>query len=158
LSYVAELRESVGDRPVLLPGVALLAFDVEGRLLLQQRADDGSWSLVGGLLEIGEAPEDAIRREVAEEVGLELGELELVDAVGGADYFHDYPQGRVYGVTVVYRTSGVRGQPRPDPEESRAARFFPLADLPDDLEGTTRRILERQRLIPGSERARATAR
>jgi 8-oxo-dGTP pyrophosphatase MutT (NUDIX family) len=156
LTYVAELRESVGDRPVLLPGVALLAFDADGRLLLQQRVDDGTWSLVGGLLEIGESPEAGMRREAAEEVGLQVGDLELCDAVGGADYYHDYPgQGRVYGVTAVYRVTGLRDQARPDREESRAATFFRLADLPTELERTTRLILERQRIFPGAERTGA---
>ena len=70
MTYVAELREAVGDRPILLPSTALIALDPEGRILLQRRTDDGTWGLPGGLMEIGEAPEEAVVRETREEMGL----------------------------------------------------------------------------------------
>jgi mutator protein MutT len=45
------------------------------RVLLVQRAKppaQGRWSLPGGLVEVGETAEDAVRREVAEECGIEV--------------------------------------------------------------------------------------
>lgn len=47
----------------------------EGKVLLIKRRfepNKGKWSLPGGLLEIGEDPEEAAKREVREEVGLEV--------------------------------------------------------------------------------------
>ena len=99
MSYVEELRAAVGERPLLLAGTGLLATDPAGRLLLQRRSDDGTWSLVGGYLEIGESPAEAVRREAQEEVGLELGEVRLYGVFASPEFFHDYPQdGRVYSV------------------------------------------------------------
>lgn len=43
----------------------------DGRYLLAQRADDGSWEFVGGKVEDGESIEAAAHRELREETGLE---------------------------------------------------------------------------------------
>lgn len=44
----------------------------DGKVLLVQTAYRRSWSLPGGLLDKGEAPEDGVRRETREEVGLDI--------------------------------------------------------------------------------------
>ena len=152
MTYVAELREAVGDRPLLLPSTALIALDPDGRILLQRRTDDGTWGLPGGLLEIGEAPEEAVVREVSEEMGLEIGEVELFDVVGGPEVYHDYPgHGRVYAVGIAYIARDITAEPRVDGEEVAEARFFAVDALPSDLERGCRPILSRFR-----ERARST--
>ena len=38
----------------------------------------GTWGLPGGFLDRGEQPEAALRREIREEVGIELGAVKLV--------------------------------------------------------------------------------
>lgn len=58
---------------------ALVLHDGDGRFLLQHRDDfapsfPGMHGLFGGHLESGESPEDALRREAAEELGLELSD------------------------------------------------------------------------------------
>src|SRR4051794_38200115 len=142
MTYVAELREAVGDRPLLLPSTSLIALDPDGKVLLQRRSDDGTWGLPGGLLEIGEAPAEAAVRETREEMGLEIGEVELFDVFGGGEIYHDYPgQGRVYSVSVAYIARGITGEPHVDREEVTDARFFSLDDLPLNIERGTRPIL-----------------
>src|SRR3954462_11119258 len=44
-------------------------------LLIRQTYGDMLWTLPGGLIKSSETPEDAIRREVREERGLELSQL-----------------------------------------------------------------------------------
>lgn len=144
MTYVLDVRKAVGDdRPLLLAGAGLIVLDREGRVLLQRRTDDDTWSLVGGYLEIGELPEDAARREAKEEVGLDLGELELFGVFAGPDIYHDYDQGRVYGVTIIYVARDVAGEPEADHDEVKATRYFALDALPDRLESTTRPVLAR---------------
>ena len=47
-------------------------------LLLKHRFRPGSgWGLPGGFIERGEQPEEALRRELREEIGLEVAELKL---------------------------------------------------------------------------------
>ncbi|MEG3166411.1 (deoxy)nucleoside triphosphate pyrophosphohydrolase [Sphingomonas sp. PB2P19] len=60
--------------PLLLPVVAAALVDADGRVLLQQRPAGkslaGLWEFPGGKIETGETPEDALIRELAEELGI----------------------------------------------------------------------------------------
>jgi len=54
--------------------------DDRGRVLLLRHVlrKGSGWGVPGGFLKSGEQPEDAIRRELREEIGLELDSVELV--------------------------------------------------------------------------------
>ncbi|WP_419997794.1 NUDIX hydrolase [Streptomyces boninensis] len=62
------------DRSTPLHSVSVAGAVVreDGRLLAIQRADNGTWELPGGVLEVDEAPEDGVRREVHEETGIHV--------------------------------------------------------------------------------------
>ena len=57
------------------PAVSALVLDGAGRMLLGRRAHDpdvGLWDVLGGFVDEGEHPLDALRRELDEETGLEV--------------------------------------------------------------------------------------
>ena len=60
----------------LLLVVAVALVDVDGRVLIAQRPEGktlaGLWEFPGGKLEPGERPEDALIRELREELGIEV--------------------------------------------------------------------------------------
>lgn len=70
----------------MICGAAAIFHDEAGRVLLVQPTyRDDTWELPGGALEAGEDPADAVRREVAEELGIAMtpGRLLVVDWMPG---------------------------------------------------------------------------
>ncbi len=69
--------DAASSSPIFRIGVFALIFD-EGRLLLGHRRDIDWWNLPGGGMEAGEIVDEALRREVREETGLEAEIEQLV--------------------------------------------------------------------------------
>jgi len=138
VGYVEDLRAEVGHRPLILVACAALVFDDQERLLLIERADDRQWGLVGGLMEPGETTEQTVRREVREEVGLDLGELRFLGILSGPHMLRVYPNGdQVHAVAVISTAHYPGTELRLDANEALQARFFPLDALPSNLRKTT---------------------
>ena len=70
--------------PTMFAAAAALFTDASGRVLLVKPNYRDHWSLAGGILEHGEPPHVGCRREVAEELGLdiELGPLLVLGWAG----------------------------------------------------------------------------
>ena len=70
-------QQGVAGTPILRAVKAVIC-DRRGRVLLQKRDDNpdifepGHWGFFGGLVESGESPEQALARELREELGLEV--------------------------------------------------------------------------------------
>jgi mutator protein MutT len=106
---------------------AVVALVRRGRILLGRRAGPpyaGTWDLPGGFLEAGETPEDALRREVQEELAISLGRLTLLGF-----YTDRYGPRGVPVLTAVYRATPGRGVIRASDDVSEV-RWFPLRALP----------------------------
>jgi ADP-ribose pyrophosphatase YjhB (NUDIX family) len=56
----------------LKAGVGVVVMDLEGRILLERRSDNGMWGLPGGAIEPGETIKQAAIREMEEETGLQI--------------------------------------------------------------------------------------
>jgi 8-oxo-dGTP pyrophosphatase MutT (NUDIX family) len=144
--YLEALRQAVGKRPLIVAGACVIVRDSAERVLLHRRTDTGWWDLIGGSMEPGETFEQTARREVREEIGVELGDLEVVEIYSGQDFFHTYPNGdQVYHVGAAFQTRELRGRLRPDEREVAELRFFPLDGLPTPLKDSARHHLDRLR-------------
>jgi ADP-ribose pyrophosphatase YjhB (NUDIX family) len=124
------------------PAVTTQAFveDAAGRLLVLRRAHEpqaGAWDLPGGFIESGEHPEDALRREIREETGLEVEMLELLGA-NTSDY------GGRPTVDVAYRCRVTGGELALSEEKSEAA-WLALDEVPELAFASENLVLARLR-------------
>ena len=91
--------------------VAALLLDTGNRLLLLRRAKDpgkGKLGLPGGFVDVGETAEDALRREIREEVNLDVSSLEFLCTLPN-DYHYKgvtYPVLDIFFVARVLSTAG----------------------------------------------------
>jgi len=115
-------------------GAAIVA---DGRILLLRRLTDpeaGCWGLAGGKIDLFETAEAAMRREVAEELGITVGAADLLCFVDQID--------RVAGthwVAPVYRVRDFTGVPRNcEPAKHEGPAWYPLDALPARLTTPTR--------------------
>lgn len=143
MNYVREIRSLVGHRPLIIAGAAVLIVDEHNHLLLQHRKDNHQWGLIGGAMEIGESLEETARREVFEETGLELDQLEWFRIFSGQELIYQCPNGDVVvNVVAVYTSRYFRGEIKADKEEAYEVRFFDLRELPNDLSPPDRPVIE----------------
>jgi 8-oxo-dGTP pyrophosphatase MutT (NUDIX family) len=114
---------------------AAVVTDAEGRVLLVHTTyGERKWNLPGGVLEQGEAPWEAARREAREELGIELGGMSLCGV-----YFLAHRD--AFGF--IFRASGFAGDIRPDGKEIDEAGYFDAAALPSPISSFAReRILD----------------
>jgi 8-oxo-dGTP pyrophosphatase MutT (NUDIX family) len=129
-SWIADVRELVGTRRIMIPAAVAWIHDDAGRLLVVQLHGRDLWGLPGGGIEPDETPEQAVVREVAEETGLEVRIDELGGAFGGPRLHHTYVNGDEGAyVMIAYRCSIVGGTPEPDGDEVTALRWITADDL-----------------------------
>ena len=112
-----------------------IIFDDEQRVLLLEHVfrSDSGWGIPGGFLNKGEQPETGLRRELREEIGVELERVELLFA-------RTLPKPRQIEL---YFGARVIGTPQPCSFEIRSAAWFAIDNLPSELSKDQRRLIER---------------
>lgn len=118
-------------RKVPIAGVSVVITNLGGDvLLLKHSYGPDVWALPGGGLKPGEDPLLAARREVREELGIELPAIELLATI--EEVISRSPHtAHLFAATCDQR-------PKPDGREIIEARFFPSHSLPEPLGRTTR--------------------
>ena len=111
--------------------VAAALLDGEGRILLQQRAPGramaGLWEFPGGKVEMGEQPEDALARELAEELGIEIDPADFTPACFASAEVSGRPM-----ILLLYLCRRWRGEPAPL-DASALAWLRPQEMIPHDM-------------------------
>lgn len=142
MGYIEDLRALVGTRPLILTGVSVLVIDEHFRFLLVE--SDKTWKLPGGFIELGETAEEAGRRELLEETGITIGDLQLIGVFSGKDYYTKLPNGdEYYPITIAFVTEDIRSVDlEPDGIEIQKVKFFKWSNFPKDLRLRDRLIFQ----------------
>lgn len=120
--------------------VAIALLERAGKLLICRRRQDqkhaGKWEFPGGKVEPGEAPGEALVRELSEELGIEGADAEEV-----VRYDYSYP-GRLPIRLVFFKVTSFRGQI--ESSQFAEVRWESRRELPgyDFLEGDERIVRE----------------
>ena len=116
--------------------------DAEGRILLQKRLDPlipdahGKWEFPGGKINFGERPEDALCREVREEIGCEVIPLRLLPSIQSSMWSRT--DGEMQQVLILcFEAALVSGIPQALDKKVAEVRWYEKQDLAslDTLKG-----------------------
>jgi 8-oxo-dGTP pyrophosphatase MutT (NUDIX family) len=127
-SFITELRSRIGHAPLWLIGITAVVVH-DGRVLVIERADNGAWTPVTGIVDPGEEPADAAVREVAEEAGVAAVPVRLAWVHATAPVVHANGDRAQY-LDHVFVMRWVGGEPHPADDETTAARWSAAGALP----------------------------
>ena len=143
MDYIKELRKRTDHMPLVLPHSVVVLFNENNDILLEERSDDGYFDFPGGSIDLKESAEDAARRELLEETGLEALELELFNVYSGEITHYVYFNGdEIYGVDAVYICRKYHGEMKPQAEEVKVLSFHDLHNMPEKMSIRNKAIIE----------------
>jgi len=116
---------------------ALIINDKNEALLVKRgvksKNEVGVWSKPGGTVEFGEKVEDAVKREIKEELGVDI---KLSKFLGFTN--HIIKSENQHWVTFNYLAKIIEGEPKiMEPEKIAEIKWFNLRNLPEKLSQTT---------------------
>jgi NAD+ diphosphatase len=110
--------------PRLSPAVIMLVRRGDDILLGRNAARGTFWSVLAGFVEPGESLEEAVTREVREEVGVEIRDLR---------YFGSQPWPFPHQLMIGFTANYASGEINVDSHELLEARWFPRHRLPEQI-------------------------
>src|SRR5579883_2302771 len=123
-------------RPVL--GVVGVPLDERGLVVMMRRRDSGLWCFPGGIVDWGETLEQALKRELCEETGCELQQVNRVIGI----YSKPDRDPRMHAVTILVEARVSDGTTEVTTLETLAVEGFQRDRLPTDLAFDTARKIE----------------
>lgn len=125
--FILELRQKIGNAPLWLSGVTTVV-KRGNHVLMVRRADNGAWTPVTGIVDPGEPPAVAARRELLEETGV-VGEPVRLTSVTVTEPV-TYANGDVTQyLDICFLFRWVSGEPVALDGENTEARWVPVAEL-----------------------------
>lgn len=93
-NYIKKIRSKLGKEPFIHPAARIIVENEQEQVLIIQRIDNGKIGIPAGSLEENETIEACIIREVYEETGLKILELEVIGICSNpATETVEYPNG-----------------------------------------------------------------
>jgi len=136
--FVVELRRHIGRAPLWLPGVTAVVRRSD-EVLLVRRADNGRWTPITGIVDPGEEPAVAARREALEETGVTIRVDRLAFVSVTPQVTHANGDLATY-LDHTFACTWLSGEAHVADDESVDVRWFALDALPDIGERHRERI------------------
>lgn len=131
------LDERISHIPFIQTGSSIIVRNEKGKILLQQRSDNGKWGLPGGCQDLGENLRTTAVRELYEETGIQVKEndLILIDTLSGEQRKRMYPNGDiVYNNSSLYLVDVNSNDININIDsESIKLEFFDINNLPESM-------------------------
>ncbi|KAA8784278.1 NUDIX domain-containing protein [Paenibacillus amylolyticus] len=142
MGYIEMLRGQVGDAPLILVRPSVMIVNDKCEILLVRHMDN-TWGVPGGIMELGETVEESARREVREEIGIEIKKMQLYGVFSGDQLYAKLRNGdEYYNVVIGYICTEYEGELNPDGVEVLEARFYHPTELPESTDPYIKRKIE----------------
>jgi 8-oxo-dGTP pyrophosphatase MutT (NUDIX family) len=125
-------------------GTHAVVRDADGRVLLVRHGYQRGWRLPGGGVDAGETPDEAIRRELHEELGLQGGSIALLGMYARRHFW-------IGNVVILYRIEGARLDFHPSWEIREILWADPAAPPPGLAPSAARRLAELSGAAPSRQ-------
>ena len=124
-------------------GVGALIFNSNGEVFLSKRGpraknERGKWDFPGGGVEFGETLEDALKREIREEFGIEIEIMDFLEVCN-----HILPEEKQHWISPTFIARFVSGTPKiMEPGKIEDIGWFPIGSIPENLTVSSRHNYE----------------
>ena len=126
-NYIKDIRAKIGKEKFICPAARIIVENKKKEILLIQRRDNGQIGLPAGSIEEEETIEECIKREVEEETGIKLIELEVIGISSNPkNEYVEYPNGdKIQYFTIEFYSNKWEGEINvKDSKEVKTAKFM----------------------------------
>jgi ADP-ribose pyrophosphatase YjhB (NUDIX family) len=138
--FVVDIRRMIGTHPLWLPGVTAV-IRRDDRILMVERADNGAWTPVTGIVDPGEEPAVAAAREALEETGVVISVDRLASTSVMSEVVYDNGDRASY-LDLTFACTWVSGEAFVADDESTDVRWWPVDDLPPMSDSMAQRVAD----------------
>ena len=114
----------------LVVGIGVIANE-KGEFLLSKRRSKikkwQKWEVPGGIVEFGESVEDTVKREIKEELGIEIEIIDVIDLVFSKIW--KLKSRIIHVILVGYICKVLKGMPKPNDREVEDIGWFKLDEI-----------------------------
>lgn len=135
MSYCEDIRELIGNAPLIIVRPSVAIINKKGEILLN-RYSGATWGIPGGILQLNESVEDCIKRNVYEDIGIQINDLKLFGVYSGKELNTEPEEGEdeYHTVAIGYLCTDFEGALTPNENQDIEAEYFKLDQLPEEID------------------------
>lgn len=134
--HYKEKNQPQPNQPIV-PSVHGVIVNADKKILFQKREDHANWAIPGGKMDLGESPEQALVREMKEELGIDVEVKKFFGIYSSPDYVLSVGEAVFQPFLLAYECNIISGTPKKTAEsvdyiwaaleDITLEKFFPLS-------------------------------